>query len=100
MSDPTADPTNSVNKLAQGMKLGNKRVGPPANFPGVVLPNPDNIKPRWDTEPGPATRLSDGARLTRIPTAVGKQGSKKAPFDISNPAKNQIEPNSLKLREF
>jgi hypothetical protein len=39
--------------------------GAPADFPGVVIPNPDHITPQKDTDPPPVkTRLSYGARFS------------------------------------
>lgn len=49
--------------------------GAPTGFPGQVLPNPQGVKPMLDTEHAATPPLSGRAKM-----------------DISNPAKNQIEP--------
>lgn len=58
--------------------------GAPPDFPGAVLPNPDNRQPQLDTAPPPPTRLSDGASFSH-PNASGPP-----PMDTSNPPMNQM----------
>lgn len=38
--------------------------GAPADFPGVVIPNPDHIKPLKDTDPAPVKKMTYGARFS------------------------------------
>ena len=49
--------------------------GAPVDFPGVVIPNPTNIKPLTDTEALPPTRLAYGARFSRKSYAGHREGS-------------------------
>jgi len=57
--------------------------GAPADFAGVVIPNPTNVKPHLDTDPlDEPTRLSGGAKLL-LPRSSGN-----ASMNIANPPRN------------
>lgn len=60
--------------------------GAPANFSGVVLPNPEHIQPRLDTDPIPATRLPHGVTFEKGNYTGG------AKIDVSNPLPSDVIP--------
>lgn len=60
--------------------------GAPANFSGVVLPNPEHIQPRLDTDPIPATRLPHGVTFEKGNYNGG------AKLDVSNPLPSDVIP--------
>lgn len=63
--------------------------GAPVDFGGLVMPNPNNIRPLADTAPPPATQLTGGATLQ---APVYRGGVK---MDTSSPPMNQMVPGAL-----
>lgn len=63
----------------QGAEYG----GPPPDFPGAVIPNPNNAKPQLDTDPPPTDPLTKGA-------AMLYGNATKPTMDVSNPPANQM----------
>lgn len=56
--------------------------GAPANFGGPVLSNPDNVRPKLDTE-GPDTETPTGATFhADNPPAADLSGPKPHPMDL------------------
>lgn len=72
----------------EAVGLAEPREGAPANFSGVVLPNPDHVTPRWDTEPIPATRLPRGVTFEKGNYTGG------AKLDLSNPLPTEAIPTA------
>jgi hypothetical protein len=63
----------------QGAEYG----GPPPDFPGAVIPNPNNAKPQLDSDPPPTDPLTKGA-------AMLYGNASKPTMDVSNPPANQM----------
>jgi len=60
----------------------------PADFGGAVFPNPDHVRPQWDTDPIPETRLPNGVSFK-------KETWKGTPsYDVSNPNPANVFPDS------
>lgn len=72
--------------VAASASNANMRTGAPADFPGVVIPNPNGLIPRADTDPPPATRLPNGIAFNRG-NFQGRMGA-----NISNPPRAQLIP--------
>ena len=64
--------------------------GAPAGFPGMVLPNPDNVKPVLDTE---IEKKTDTDRLpTGVKTNIDNAPLKNPKGDVSNPPTADVQP--------
>jgi hypothetical protein len=61
-----AIPPQVIQRMFQGQQnplYPQQPQGAPADFGGPVMPNPNNVQPRADTDPGPSDKLTQGASM-------------------------------------
>jgi hypothetical protein len=86
-----AIPPQVIQRMFQGQQnplYPQQPQGAPADFGGPVMPNPNNVQPRADTDPGPSDKLTQGASML-----YGNAG--KPTMDTSNPPMNQMTPGPM-----